>query len=140
MKKLFFLSSLFLMMTGIASAQQQDPQAQGKAQEMTSVLAQLYNLDADQADRMFEIQMRKYNDIGLVASLRDQDQQLYVRKMKAIFEGADGSIERMLTKAQMPTFRQQAIELRKRKAEMARQLQAQGIAPQQIELALVEME
>ncbi|MCB0642756.1 MAG: hypothetical protein KDC44_14005 [Phaeodactylibacter sp.] len=140
MKKLFFLGSLFLMTTVVVSAQQQDPQAYGKAQEMTSLLAQAYNLDENQTDKMFKIQIRKYNDINLVASLRDQDQQLYVRKMNAIFDGANASIERMLTKAQQPTFRQQAIDLRKRKAEMARQLQAQGIAPKQIELALVEME
>ena len=140
MKKLLLLGSFFFLATVVAMAQQLDPQVEGKAREMTGVLAQLYSLDEDQTATMLNIQIRKYKDIGVVAPIRNQDQQLYVRKMKAISSGANASIERMLTKSQQAIFRQEAIDLRMRQAEMARQLQEQGIAPKDIELALVEME
>lgn len=129
------------MMSVAASFAQQSTDAnQAKAQEITAMLTNIYGLNETQSQEMLRIQIRKQESLAEVAYLKTEDQPLYVHKLKSIAQGTAFSIKRMLTDNQQKIYREQEIELRIRKAEVARQLQDQGAAPAEIELALAEME
>jgi len=128
-------------MSAVASfAQQNTDVNRAKAQEITAMLTNVYGLNETQTQEMLRIQVRRQESLAEVAYLKTEDQPLYVQKLKSIEQGTAFSIKRMLTDSQQKIYREQEIELRKRKADVARQLQDQGAAPAEIELALAEME
>ena len=137
MKKIL-LSGLVLMF-GLYLQAQESAQLT-KASERSAQLAQLYQLNDEQTDRMMEIQTRRYQQLDEIAALEEVDYPLYVKKMKAIRSGADLSIQMMLNEEQMKTFYQQSIERRKAIAEIARSMQEQGATPQEIEKAQLRLE
>lgn len=108
--------------------------------EQTEALQQVYNLSDQQVVEMQKIQERKLRNLASIQNLKEENQDLYYQKLKAIQYNTDISIQRLLNSDQMKIFYERSVDRRQRQAELARKLQDQGATPTEIERALIEME
>ncbi|MCB0705461.1 MAG: hypothetical protein KDC34_09140 [Saprospiraceae bacterium] len=111
-----------------------------KVNEQTEALSQVYSLNDTQTGEMLKIQDRKLRNLASIEHLKQEDEELYYQKLKAIQYNTDVSIQRLLNSDQMKIFYQRSVDRRQRQAELARKLQNQGATPKEIERALIEME
>jgi hypothetical protein len=136
MKKiLLLLPALFLMV----SLSAQDISAT-EVSEQTDALVQVYNLNSEQAAEMYKIQERKFRNLASISHLKQENEELYYQKLKAIQYNTDVSIQRLLNSDQMKVFYQRSVDRRQRQANLARKMQEEGASPQEIERALIEIE
>ena len=137
MKQLLF-GLLFVSIAGMVFAQSNDPEQ--KASEATEILTKKYQLSDAQQEKMHQIQLRRYRDRALIVSNKTADQTLYLEQLKAIENGADISVQLLLTKSQMPDYWAHSLERREKRAEVATSLLSKGIPIKEVEIALLEME
>ena len=111
-----------------------------QAAQATAELTERYQLNAEQATKMLYIQQTRLHNIASVAELEASDPQTYIKKMKSIQSGMETSVQMLLDEEQVKVFYNELIKRRQRQADLARKMQDEGATPQQIELALVNME
>lgn len=137
MKQLLF-GLLFIGMAGLLSAQTGTPEE--KAVEKAGLFSQKYQLSNAQQEKMYKIQLRRYRDRELIAPNKTADPALYLEQIKAIENGADVSVQLILTEAQMPMYKAYVLERRKMRAEAAQTMLKQGTPIQQVETSIMELE
>ncbi|MEO1712107.1 MAG: hypothetical protein AAFU60_02115 [Bacteroidota bacterium] len=136
MKQLLPLFAMILFATSSFGQQSFEQEAR----TIASSWATLYQMDQEQADEMYTIQLRKLNNLEAIAGFKQTDPLLYVSKLKSIELSTDVSIQKMLTKDQQKIHTQVVLDRRKRRADLARKMSAEGAAPRDIEIALYELE
>ncbi|MBR9921013.1 MAG: hypothetical protein GYB31_09255 [Bacteroidetes bacterium] len=136
MRKFLCMLPLFL----IAFAMNAQEVSAVEVNEQTEALQQVYNLSDQQVVEMQKIQERKLRNLASIQNLKEENQDLYYQKLKAIQYNTDISIQRLLNSDQMKIFYERSVDRRQRQAELARKLQDQGATPTEIERALIEME
>ena len=132
MKKLIF-SIFVLLLVNVSFAQK-------TARAAADELIKIYNLDADQAATMLEIQERKLKNLAEIADLESSNLKMYRHKRKAIYQSTDASIRRMLNESQMEIYKKMQNEKRLKEAAISAKLKSEGKTPEEIENALQEME
>lgn len=137
MKKLLF-AVFCISLAGVLPAQSGTPEE--KAAAATQALAVEFQLNAAQQEKMNKIQLRRYRDLQLVAPNKASDSRLYLEQLIAIAQGSDISIQLLLTEAQLPKFQEYAREIRQKRAAVGNALMEKGLPPQEIEIAMWEME
>jgi hypothetical protein len=137
MKKLL-LAIFCVSLAGMAFAQSGTPEE--KAATAAQTLAQKFQLNTAQLEKMQKIQLRRYRDLALVAPNKAADQQLYLEQLIAIEEGTGVSIQLMLSEAQLAKYQEHAKEIRAKRAAIGNALMEQGLPAQQIQIAMWEME
>jgi len=137
MKKLLF-AIFCISLAGMALAQSGTPEE--KATMAAQMLADKFQLNTAQQEKMHKIQLRRYRDLALVAPNKTSDQRLYLEQLIAIEEGTGTSIQLMLSEAQLAKYQEYAKEIRMKRAALGNSLMEQGLAAQQIQIAMWEME
>ena len=139
--KQLLLSLLFLAFVGTLSAQQRlTTEQQQTAQSVTDELADLYELDARQTTKMYQIQTRKLRSRDEIEAKHAGDRDLYLRKLQALETGTDGSISIMLNDRQRQLFQKSQFERRQRRAARVKELTNAGMTPDEIQLELLKIE
>ena len=111
-----------------------------KVQEATDQMVALYNLDQQQAAKMYTIQKRHLRNLSEIAVYESQDPQLYLQKKRSVRDGMEGSIRRLLNEEQMKIFNAQILERRKKESELIKQLRASGASKEEIQMAILGIE
>lgn len=147
--KNILLFSVFLFLLGHNSSAQQAAVAvptevadatKAAAQAATDQLAAKYSLSADQAKKMYAVQLRKLGNIAEVAPLRQTDPAKFLAKSNAIQTGTLGSIQRILnSKEQLAIFQRTQSEVRVLKAAKRKELLTQKVATLEIDTALLDI-
>jgi len=137
MKNLIFCASLLFFAFG---AMAQNSTGKTPAQSDTEKMTQLYGLSQKQQGEMLKIQERKYRNLTEVEPLKASDPALYMKKVQAMLYGNNASLERILTKEQVKTLRQQQLDLRNKKADAFKQMKAAGASQQEINLKMTQLE
>ncbi len=110
------------------------------AREATDLLIEKYSLDVDQAAKMYTIQQRKQQNLAEIQGFKQSNPALFRNKLQSIQRGTQASIRRLLrTQIQKEQFQQAQSEQRRLRAEKRRELLAQDVAPEDIELALLDI-
>ena len=136
MKKLLLLLPLFMLSLTLSG--QVVPVSE--ISDQTDALTDVYNLDDKQAAEMYKIQERKFRNLASIEHLRQENEELYFQKLKAIQYNTDVSIQRMLNSDQMRIFYQRSVDRRQQQAALARKMHDEGASPAEIERALLEIE
>lgn len=135
MKKII-LFAFFLISGSVLMFAQNAPSGNDPARETTDQLVKLYNLDARQAQQMYQIQQNKFKNLAEIEPLKTSNPDLYAQKHSNVFIGADASIRQMLKAEQMPVFQQQMMEKRKKRADKLSQLKKEGASNEEIKKAM----
>lgn len=136
--KSLLLSLLFIGAASLLPAQNATPEQ--KAAETANALKDQFGLSEYQQGKMLHIQLRRYRDRELIAPAKLSNSALYLEQLKAIEDGADGSIHILLSDSQEALFRAFVLEKREKRAQIANELRAQGLPFEQIETAVYESE
>jgi len=136
MKHAAILALAFLPLSGLQAQDISRQAIEAAVEEM----AQQYQLDAEQREQAFEIQQRRLRNLADIEALREDNYKLYLMKKKAVREGTQASLKRMLREGQMPVLRQQLIERRKKKAALIQQLKEEGAPQETIQLEVLKLE
>lgn len=134
------LSFLFfaLLATQTLFSQIMTPADDAAMRKATEQLTEKYNLNADQAKQVFQIQQRKNRNLTEIASLQQSNQSLYQAKIKGIQEGSLANIRRILTtKEQVDTFQKTQAEVRNLRAAKRKEMTTQGASKEVVEAAVL---
>ncbi len=132
MKKI--LLCFFLSAVGISLSAQSNNEVTEAVASMTS----LYNLDAQQVEKMHVIQERRFKNLAEIAHMENSDRNKYLQKLSAIRQGTDASVRMMLNKVQMETFKQKQADRRIAESEIIKELKAKGLTSDEIRLSVIE--
>lgn len=132
------LSLAFLFFAGGLAAQAKAGETPAK--KTTEKLVQLYNLTSGQQAEVLKTQERKYRNLAEIEQLKATDQELYAQKVRALQFANDKSLERILTKSQIPLLRQQQKALREQKALANKELKATGASQEEINSKMLEID
>ncbi len=135
MKKILFPLFLFCLSFQL-SAQKELAMDNTKARTMTEKLTALYELDADQVEKMYQIQMRKQTQLTEIQPLETSDAKTYLTKLKAIQNGNEGSIKMLLKPEQLKAYQFNYMRMRKERSDKATALKNQGMSADEIEKAI----
>ena len=138
MKHIILVSLLFCSLSLIA--QQRDFDAELTAEVATTQLVDVYQLDKSQQKTMLEIQERRLRNLEEIKPLRRTAYEKYLHKRRAIEKNTLGSIERMLTAEQRPILKQQRYDRRKKESDLIKKLRAEGKSPDEIQIAILELQ
>lgn len=131
------LFSLLFVLTvqHIAFAQSSDP-----AREAADRLILKYNLDTQQAEKAYAIQVRKLKNMAEIEAFASSAPALFRAKKTSIQQGTQASIGRLLTtKSQRALYRQTLSEQRKLRAEKRLAMAATGEPEATIEAAMLDI-
>lgn len=131
------LFSLLFLLTAlqITTGQTYDP-----ARTAADQLIRKYGLDTKQAEKAYDIQVRKQKNLAGIEALASGDPALYRAKKASIQQGTQASIARLLTtKTQRELYRQTLSEQRKLRAEKRQVMEAKGEPAAAIEAALLDI-
>lgn len=131
------LFSLLFVLTvqHIAFAQSSDP-----AREAADRLILKYNLDTQQAEKAYAIQVRKLKNMAEIEAFASSAPALFRAKKTSIQQGTQASIGRLLTtKSQRALYRQTLSEQRKLRAEKRLAMEAKGEPEATIEAAMLDI-
>lgn len=117
---LLCFSSLFLV------AQEGLYNAPEMAREKTDISRERYQLNDEQIAKMEKIQLRKYQQINKIYTVREQEPDFYIKKLESLEKGTDGSIRLILDERQLALYMEDQQALRKKKAALATQLEKEG--------------
>ncbi len=110
------------------------------ARKAADEMIALYNLDAEQSTKAYQIQERRLRNEASIASFKETDRPLYLQKRKSIRTGTEASLKRMLTPAQREIFDARAIERRKKDSSFISELKQKGLSQEEMKLAFLERE
>lgn len=108
------------------------------ARESADRLAHKYGLDAEDAIKVYAIQVRKQKNLSEVEALAASDPALYRAKLASIQQGTQASIERLLrSPEQRKLYRQTQAEQRLQRAKKRQELEARGATAAEVDAALL---
>ena len=130
----------FSLMSMAIFAQNTEAVAKNPAKEATAKLKETYLLDAVQVAKMEAIQVQKQKNLDEIEKYKNTNSALYVRKRQAISTGTNGSVERILNKEQMKTFRMQQSAIRLARAKKTEEFRTSKASELQKQIILLELE
>ena len=101
-------------------------------------LVQTYQLDAAQAKKALQIQEIKYKNLQEIQVLKESNQDIYVMKLRNVYEGANASVQMMLNETQVQIFNQKQSDLRLLRAKRMGELKESGMAYKDMDRVLLE--
>jgi len=108
------------------------------ARESADRLVHKYGLDAEQAEKVYAIQVRKQKNLSEIEALATNDPTLYRAKLASIQQGTQASIGRLLRgPEQRKLYRQTQAEQRLLRAEKRQELEARGASAAELDTALL---
>ncbi len=135
-----FIGLLFCCISIAAFGQGQQWDASEEAKKVADVLIEKYQLTPKQGDKMYRIQLRKYNQLNTIAPIKNTQPELYIEKLESLYHGTDGSIRLMLNDRQLPLYEADRHELRVQKAEKRLELLNTGKSETEIREILIHLE
>ncbi len=137
---LAFLNITSLVAQSNGSASPAPAARNQEAAAATEALAKKYELTADQAKQMYQIQVRKLRNQAEVAPLQASNPTLYQTKRKSLQTGTLGSIRRLLqTKEQMLVYRKTQVDVRHRQTAKQKEMLLQKASKEALETALLDI-
>ncbi|HMO40445.1 MAG TPA: hypothetical protein PKC76_14510 [Saprospiraceae bacterium] len=109
-------------------------------QKATDEVTKLYRLSPEQQQQVREIQEWRLRNMTEIEAIRSSDYPAYLDKRRSVRMGAEQSIKRLLNESQLVIFEQQMAERRQRELDLMRSMKRQGVTPEKIQLALLEIE
>ena len=106
------------------------------AQTATIQLVKTYNLSAEQAVAVKQIQDSKFKALSQLESMKAKDVKKYIAKRLSTFETADNALMVLLDAQQLTVFKQQQIEKSNKYDEIVGGMKKQGISEADIEKKL----
>jgi len=114
-----------------------DPVAVEKA---VDIMAEQYQLNAEQREQAVEIQTRRLRNLAEIAPLKNTAYNQYLQKKHFIREATQASVRRLLTTEQMPILKEQLLERRKKESKLIERLKAEGASQKDIQIAIWELD
>lgn len=108
------------------------------AEKDAQALVQTYQLDAAQAKKALQIQEIKYKNLQEIQVLKESNPDIYVTKLRNVYEGANASVQMMLTETQAQLFHQKQSDLRLLRAKRMGELKESGVAYKDMDRVLLE--
>ena len=108
------------------------------AQTATIQLVKTYNLSAEQAVAVKQIQDSKFKALSQLESMKAKDVKKYIAKRLSTFETADNALMVLLDAQQLTVFKQQQIEKSNKYDEILGGMKKQGISEADIEKKLAK--
>ena len=128
----------FMLLAGAFSLQAQTQE--NPAALATAKLSQRYGLSASQNAQMLKIQERKYRNLSEIEPLKISAPVLYGQKIRALQQGNDKSIERMLSQEQMKIHHQQRTAFREKKAQALKEMKSAGASQAAIDARMLQLD
>lgn len=138
--KSIYLSLFLLVFAFQLSAQKTLLTENAQARATTDRLVERYQLDATQQAKVYEIQVRKATQLNQISSLENSDPNLYLKKLKALHRGNEGSIKLLLNRDQLRSYQLHFLKVREKRAAKAKAMKASGASELAIEKALLQIE
>jgi len=135
-----YLSLFLLAFAFQLSAQKTLVTENAQARATTDRLVELYQLDANQQSKVYEIQVRKAKQLTQISTLENSDPNLYLKKMSALQRGNEGSIKLLLNRDQLKSYQLNFLKLREKRAAKAKAMKESGASELAIEKALLQIE
>ncbi len=108
------------------------------AEKDAQALVQTYQLDAAQAKKAIQIQEIKYKNLQEIQVLKESNPDIYVTKLRNVYEGANASVQMMLNETQVQIFNQKQSDLRLLRAKRMGELKESGMAYKDMDRVLLE--
>ncbi len=137
MKKIFFSLFILCLTTGAFA---QSETTQSPAQVSTGKLAKEYGLNQNQQAEMLKVQERKYRNLAEIEPLKNSNPQLYIQKVRSLQYANDMSFRKVLDEQQEKTFQQKQSDLRRKKAEIYKEMKSTGAAQNLIDAKIAELD
>ncbi|MEM9823723.1 MAG: hypothetical protein AAF985_21745, partial [Bacteroidota bacterium] len=83
---------------------------------------------------------RKSKQLNQISSLQTSQPDLYVKKLKALQQGNEGSIKLILQKDQLRAYQMNFLKVREKRAAKAKAMRESGASELEIEKATLQME
>ena len=136
----FLLLTLVLGTKGFAQTTQATTPSDADVRKTTEALTAKYQLNADQAKQMYQIQQRKNRNMAQIAAFEQSDLTLYQTKLSNIQQSTWANIRRILnTKEQVDIYKKTQGELRQLRGTKRKELSAQKVAKTTIEAAVLSI-
>ena len=138
MKSRLFFLFFALLATQTLFSQIMTPADDAAIGKVTEQLTEKYNLSADQAKQVYQIQQRKNRNLTEIAVLQQSNQAQYQAKVRNIQEGTLANIRRVLSsKEQVDVFQQTQAEVRGLRSAKRKEMTAQGASKEAVEAAVL---
>lgn len=138
MKSRLFFLFFALLATQTLFSQIMTPADDAAIRKVTEQLTEKYNLSADQAKQVYQIQQRKNRNLTEIAVLQQSNQAQYQAKVRNIQEGTLANIRRVLiSKEQVDVFQQTQAEVRGLRSAKRKEMTAQGASKEAVEAAVL---
>lgn len=138
MKSRLFFLFFALLATQPLFSQIIAPVDDAAMRKVTEQLTEKYNLSADQAKQVYQIQQRKSRNLTEIAALQQSNQALYQAKVRNIQEGTLANIRRVLnSKEQVDVFQQAQAEVRALRSAKRKEMTTQGASKEAVEAAVL---
>jgi TolA-binding protein len=138
MKSRLFFLFFALLATQTLFSQIMTPADDTAMRKVTELLTEKYNLSADQAKQVYQIQQRKNRNLTEIAVLQQSNQAQYQAKVRNIQEGTLANIRRVLSsKEQVDVFQQTQAEVRGLRSAKRKEMTAQGASKEAVEAAVL---
>ncbi|MFK8101772.1 MAG: hypothetical protein AB8G15_04590 [Saprospiraceae bacterium] len=137
MKKILLsLFTVFLVSGVFAQKQDQTATEQNRATEKYRAM---FQLNDEQGREMAKIVARHTRNSQEIQSLKAADPQQFLKKRKSIDMGMNNSIRMILNKDQLKVYREQQIELRKKRAYKELEMRENKASQREVEVAIAEL-
>ena len=138
MKSRLFFLFFALLATQTLFSQIMTPADDTAMRKVTELLTEKYNLSADQAKQVYQIQQRKNRNLTEITALQQSNQAQYQAKVRNIQEGTLANIRRVLSsKEQVDVFQQTQAEVRGLRSAKRKEMTAQGASKEAVEAAVL---
>ena len=138
MKSRLFFLFFALLATQTLFSQIMTPADDAAMRKVTEQLTEKYNLSADQAKQVYQIQQRKNRNLTEIAALQQSNQAQYQAKVRNIQEGTLANIRRVLnSKEQVDVFQQTQAEVRGLRSAKRKEMTTQGASKEAVEAAVL---
>jgi len=138
MKSRLFFLFFALLATQTLFSQIITPADDTAMRKVTELLTEKYNLSADQAKQVYQIQQRKNRNLTEITALQQSNQAQYQAKVRNIQEGTLANIRRVLnSKEQVDVFQQTQAEVRGLRSAKRKEMTAQGASKEAVEAAVL---
>lgn len=98
------------------------------------------NLSDAQQKEVSKIVLKKYNELQSISKLRSQDESLFRKKRRSIYELTEGSVRLVLAKDQLELWEDYRAERRMKNALLIRKLQSENASKEDIKDAQAGIE
>ncbi len=135
----YFLLFVFIFLGSVLPAQQVN--VEKSAQKAAKELSKVYQLDQNQKQAALKANKIYYQQLNTIAALKaENNRRAYLHKLKAIRQGREMNIKKILRADQLPAFEAEQARQKKEYDEKLAALKASGASKEKLELAKIAIE